>query len=91
MLGLLGVFVLVQIDDGAIATLAREIDTYCAPDATVTAGDQGNLALRLARAAVCAAGHRRPRLHLVLTTELTLVPRWRRVILGHDTSLALPR
>src|SRR5690606_10017840 len=67
------VFVLFQIDDGDICALARKQHRYGAADARIAAGDEGDLALQLARADIIGCVIHGSGLELALVARLALM------------------
>src|SRR5690606_117828 len=97
-LHLLGVLVLLEVEDRHVGALLREVDRHGAADAAVAAGDRRDLALELAAGPVGLALVARRRDHLLLAPALPalllgghaarLAPRWgrlpsRRPLVGH--------
>ncbi len=64
LLRLAGIPVLVQIDDGHVGPFAGKEDSHGAADAAIAAGDEGDLVLQLAAAAVLRGLILRLRRHL---------------------------
>jgi hypothetical protein len=76
-LRLMRVVVLVQVYDGHIGPFFGEGDGHGAADATVSSGDERNLALQFATASVVSILGLRPRRHVGLDARLPiLVLRW---------------